>query len=163
QRADLLRYRLEQPEVADQVMDALIAANDHSFRAYLARARYLRPLNQLDKAARDIEQALALKVDRPQDRAEILVAAADLALAQGRLEQARQWIDQGLVFDETNAALYRTLAGLEVRAGKRAAAIACLRRGLDKLPNATDLMILLADLLIDEAALPEAEGLIAQL
>ena len=50
--ADLLKDQLDQPEEADKVMDEMVAANDQTALAYLARAYYLLDLDRTDQASR---------------------------------------------------------------------------------------------------------------
>ena len=57
-RGHLLRRRLNRPEDADRVMDAMIAANPQSAAAYLARGRYRAEFHGTKQAGADIAQAL---------------------------------------------------------------------------------------------------------
>src|SRR5437899_12363382 len=113
-------------------METLVQANPQNPSAYLALAQYERQQNRLDKAERAIQQALGLDSIRPEQRAELLGAAAELAQARGDLDKARRLAEDGLKANPASVGLYRVLAGLDMRAGRRADAIACLRRGLQK-------------------------------
>src|SRR5262249_39991448 len=62
----------------------------------------------------------------------------------------------GLRLHPHSAAMYRALAQLEVREGRSREAVACLRRGLGKVPGQGELLRLLAELLISEGDLAGA-------
>jgi cellulose synthase operon protein C len=157
--AEVLRDRLFQPEEAAKVMDGLVAANPKSSEALLARARFLQAAGNTDAAVRDMAQARALD----PARVDLTLAAADLARGRGNLDEARTLLQLGLKGDKRNARLYASLAEVELLAGLPAQAVAWLRQGVVELPDAADLLILLADLLLDHNDVAEADALIARL
>ncbi len=166
--ARLLRHRLGQPEQGDQKMEDLVAANEGSVQAHLARARYYREVSTEDEAARAtalkraaeaIDRALALA---PQD-VDVLLEAAEVAQAQGNLAGARTSLQNGMKLGPRNVRVYQALARLEAKAGQRAAAIDCLRRGLQAAPNQGELLWTLAELLIESGETAEAESTLARL
>jgi predicted Zn-dependent protease len=190
--ARLLRVRLDQPKKADAVLDNMVKANAVSSRAYLVRARaYLtrheqllgQPLpkrtpNPLEVAAKDITRALELA----PDDADGLLAASDLALARAHsategaaercFDQARQHLERGIHLHRKDERLYRSLAQVELQAGKREAAIRCLQRALDVFPSSgpqhAGLLWGVADLLLqkrkpDASNTREARDIIARL
>ena len=152
--AELLGRRLKQPREAQTVMDAMVAANPNSWQAYLARARFYYGKGMIDAAATDFYKACDLA---PQ-QGEVLLAAAQIALLRGNLAEARAHVPPRLKVDPRNEFLYLALATLEQRAGHHAEAAACLRRGLDALPDSVSLHGQLAEVLLDAGQIPEAQS-----
>jgi tetratricopeptide (TPR) repeat protein len=161
-RAEVLGKNLANPEEAEQTMNDLVSANSKKYEAYLARSRYYRQQQKLDKAGNDIAAAQALDLSG-RARAEVHLAAAELAMIQGDVKTAKAEVEQGLKADANYPPLYRAMAGLEVRLGQPQAAADILRDGVKRFPNATDLAVSLADLLIDDGKIDEAERMILQL
>jgi tetratricopeptide (TPR) repeat protein len=158
--ADLLRRRLDQPEKAAKVMDDLVKANPKSFRAYMARAGYRRDVQLLVEAAKDLASARQLAPHEP----EVLLAASDVARAQDKLDDARKDLQEGIKQHPQDVRFYETLSALEQQAGRREDAVACLRKGLEAIPNEKSremdrraLLFNLCELLIQENTLKEAE------
>jgi tetratricopeptide (TPR) repeat protein len=156
--ADLLRRRLNRADEADRVMDRLVAADESDFRAYLARGRYREEFVGNDAAVRDAERARALA---PED-ADVVLFVASLALKKGGkagLERATDLLAQGVRAHPADARLVRSLALVQVRAGRDSEAKACLQAGLQTVPAAdcVDVRWDLTALLIDRGALDEAD------
>src|SRR5439155_4814263 len=61
------------------------------------------------------------------------------------------------------AGVYAALADVELRDGRLAQAVDTLRQGVKELPEAADLLLLLADLLLDGGQRSEAEAVIDRL
>ncbi|MBX6312993.1 MAG: tetratricopeptide repeat protein [Isosphaeraceae bacterium] len=156
--AGLLRRRFDQAARADQVMDALIAANERSFRAYLARRRYRQEF-QLDGAAADAARARELA----PDEADTLLAAAEAARDRGELDTARRDLEHGVALYPRDGRLYQALADLDLRAGRPDQAVARLRKGLAVLPEAVDLHVALVDALLQGGQPTEASAVITSL
>ncbi|MCI0640926.1 MAG: tetratricopeptide repeat protein [Gemmataceae bacterium] len=157
-RAELLK-RLDRVEEAVKVLDALVDSNQEAWRAYLLRCRFRKQEGDVPGAIADLGRALALG---PKE-ADVLLAAADWALAKGNVSQARQYVQNGWELHPRNVAIVKALAGLEMRAGKREHAVAVLQTALKDLPKALELHVLLADLLIDEGQSAEAARRIDEL
>ena len=165
--AALLRGPLRDERRADRIMAArgaeagqadLITANPQSAAAYLARAQYRRQY-QIDGARADLDRALSLA---PTD-ADGLLAAATLAQAEGRGDEARRHLAEAIKAHPTDQRMYLTLAALEAQAGQFAAAVTCLRGGLQRLPDRGILQWSLADNLIRANEPTEASTLIDQM
>lgn len=160
--ADVLRRHLEPTgREADQVMDELVSVNGGSFQAYLARWQYRRESGREEEAAADLARAAELA----PDAIGVLLATAEVNQARGRLDQARERLEKGQRLFPTDERVSRARAHLEVAAGRRGEAIARLREAL---PNANpevhaEVSWSLANLLIDENRIDEAETLIAGL
>jgi tetratricopeptide (TPR) repeat protein len=164
EKGEPANQKMDASELADRVMDArevkdgLIAKNDKSFRAYLERAKY-RKTYGFKGADDDVARALALA----PDEADAIVAAAEVALDRGELEKARTDLDRGLKRHPRDPRMYQALASLETRARRFDEAIACLKRGLEKLPGTNSLQWLLAELLVQQGKKEETRDLIKQI
>lgn len=156
-----LQNKVENPERRGEVLDALVAANPKSHQAYLARGLFHLQRQTLDRAAEDIARARALA---PQD-VEVLTAIAKIAIAQGSLDRARECLDDGLARQPQQAELYLLRAELERRGGQLESALSWLRKGLTTTPEAghDSLRLPLADVLIQEGRLEEAQDMLKQL
>jgi tetratricopeptide (TPR) repeat protein len=134
--ADLLRTRLREATRADAVMDAraeqggLISKNGRSAAAYLARARYRAryAIPNVDPSA-DITQALKLA----PDDAEVIIAAAGQARAQGDLVRARTLLERGCKQHSRNGPMYQALADLELQADQADLAVKAFSAGITAL------------------------------
>ncbi len=162
--AVLLHEKLDKPNEADAVIDAMVKTNPKAFEAYLARSRYRiqfhgKLASAVEAAKEDVRQARQLAPDEP----EVVLAAADVARAQGATDQAREALLQGIEAHPRETRLYLALIAQEVRDGKTKDALTLIRRGLKELPNDGDLLHALADLLVQEGELKEAETTIARL
>ncbi len=160
--AGLLRGPLAEPERADEVMDRMIAANDQSAEAYLARgARYRQEFQSAEEAAKDVDQARVLD----PNNADGLLASARLAEGAGNLDEARRRLQHGLELHPDNGPLYTTLAAVEQKAGRHSEALACLRQGLAAVSESGrhELLLGLLELRIQGGESAEAEEVLAQL
>ena len=155
--AGLARGRLEDPDRADRIMDAMVAAGDSS-RARLERARY-RAEHGLPGAEEDVARALELA---PDEAAAILAAAAS-ARRRGDDSAARDLLRRGADGHPKDARMYRALADLELQLGQVDAALAQLERAIEAEPGDRDLQWSAAELMIRADRGPAAEALIERL
>jgi tetratricopeptide (TPR) repeat protein len=168
--AHLLRQSRQKPREADQMMDDLVAANDGSFRAWLARARYLRhwAARELDPAARQkkLEQSAA-DVRRAHQLAahdaDVLLEVADLAEGNGKPDDARAALRLGITHHPRDARLPKALARVETQAGRHADAVTVLRQGSQAVPRDVELQWALATLLVQTGEAEEAQGIARRL
>jgi tetratricopeptide (TPR) repeat protein len=84
-------------------------------------------------------------------------------VANNEREEAADLVRRGMQLFPKNAAMYGALAVLELRAGRRGDAIACLQRGLAAMPQEQELLWSLSLLLIDDGNVAEAEKTLALL
>ena len=140
--ADLLRRQVPRADKntkeADRVIDALVAANETSAAAHLARWDYRRKWNApttpeaIREAGQDVARAQALD----PDSAATLLATCELADLKGETDQASKLLGEGLRRFPTEVPLYRAYATLELRAGRVSAAAACFRDGAQRVSGA---------------------------
>jgi tetratricopeptide (TPR) repeat protein len=155
--------RLNQPKEADKVFDDLVKGHPESYEAYLHRALYRKEKaageDDLKKAAEDVNKAKELAPDKP----EVLLAAAEVAAALKDDATARENLEKILTLKDKpkGPRPYQMLAELDQKAGKPDDAIEHLRAGLKEFPDHPALVWKLADLLITQGKLEEANQQIA--
>jgi predicted Zn-dependent protease len=159
--ARLLRKELRDRKGADKVMDDLVAANPRSFEAYFGRSVYRKlfaaelTAAEQDGAAADADRAARLAPANPQ----VLFLAADFARNRREWTKARDYLDRALRADPKLGDLYLAKGEVEARAGRYAAAVACLTTGLDTLPDDDRLRWLMASLKIQQAQANDKGGM----
>lgn len=158
-QAQLLRRRLGESKQADAVMDGLVKQNPHSAAARLARARYRKEAGALDAAAGDVAEALKLA----PEAVDVLLAAAEVAEAQGQPGRAREHLQLGARLHPRQAPLHHALAAVELRDGHKTEAIACLRQSLKTLPDEPQAVWSAANLFIEAGELADARALLPRL
>jgi tetratricopeptide (TPR) repeat protein len=151
--ARLLRDALKQPEKADPVIAKMVELNPRSARAYLNRWRYLK-----DYGPKADDQDVARALERGPDDADVLLAAAELAIGRDERALARRHIEHGLDLYVKNATFYVLAASLATKENRPDEAETVLRRGIEAVPSNAQLPFLLADLLISQRALDGPDG-----
>jgi tetratricopeptide (TPR) repeat protein len=126
--ATLERDQLNHPEQAAKVLSEMIAQNPRVCRAWLIRAADGIRLGNLDSAAKDIQQALALE----PNNADALLAAAELSGARGDRAAARDQGTRGCQLHPEDARFPQLLARLAFASGQREEAVVWLRKCLDR-------------------------------
>jgi cellulose synthase operon protein C len=156
-RASLLRNRLDKPDEADRVIEAMVKASPDSYRVYLERGRYRLSLeaknedppsrqSRLSKARTDFEQAKTLASREP----EVYLELAQVAENESRYDDARQILEEGQKYVPESAAFYDKLVAIYRREQKIDEAVQILEDGLPKIEPARErvrLRVLLAELL----------------
>jgi tetratricopeptide (TPR) repeat protein len=156
--AELL-YQDGQVHKANKVLARMVEQNPRSARAYLARARHHWKHGGLDSAETDLARARQFT----PDALEILTASAELAQQRDQLDAAARHWSKGIVHHPKSPAGYLGLAGLERGRKQPQAAIVCLKKGLEAIPDQPDLLFALADLLVDERKLAGARKVFTRL
>lgn len=180
----------DRPRDPDDVMNRLVASNERSVTARLARWNYVaesglltrvgsllpsgaaveaKDLARLDAATRakleTAEKDLARALELAPDDMEVLLAAAELEQARGCTDAARDHLRRGRSLHPEDPRLYRHLAAVELAAGKPADALACLRDGVKAVSARMqgELRWTLANLLLDQAQTDDARKELARL
>jgi tetratricopeptide (TPR) repeat protein len=138
---DLLENRLGQPQAARRVVDHVRRTHDDDPVALVALAAWHRTHADPTSAARCLDIALGIA----PDDADVLVAAGDLALAEGRLDEAAAHHGHCVEGHPDDPRGHAGVAAVALRRGDHARAVALLRAGLDRLPGNTQLLMLLAE------------------
>jgi tetratricopeptide (TPR) repeat protein len=130
---------------------------------YLVRLATL--LHQKRNRPHQAQEVLGRAEELARDDASVLLLAADLAQSQGDLKKAKGYLTRGSKKYPHDPSFYQALARLEVRKDRRDEAVKSLRKGLKTLPNPVhpNLHWTIANLLLDDNKLKEAEKEIAQL
>jgi tetratricopeptide (TPR) repeat protein len=160
--AEILHQRLSRDVDAQQAFDKMVAANETSAAAWLARFRYRRMLGHDVEAEKDLAEARRLA---PED-ADVILAACQWAQSKGNDAEARRLAAKGAELFPANEAFIKERASLEFRQGHRDLALQVIEDGLKALGNKTrtgELQIFRADLLIDAGKPKEAAAIIAAL
>jgi len=139
--ARLLRDKAGDPDQADAVVNQMVTANGTSAKARLLRGQYRQENDDLAGAKEDVLRALEMA----PDNAEVLVAAAQLAMDEQELEDARGYLDRARELYPDDEKVHQALAVLNVTEGKTDEAIDLFHEAVDKSEDPRA-MLSLADL-----------------
>ena len=142
----LLQDRLEDPDLAGQVMDQMVKVNPESSKAYVQRATYHQKNKNKDAAKTDIDKALELD---PND-ADVILLAAQVAVENKEFDAARAHIQRGIEHHESDERMYRTLASVEIAQGNMDKALVHVDRGLERISDSFELLNYKANLQLQE-------------
>jgi tetratricopeptide (TPR) repeat protein len=169
--SDVLRRQPSKAAEADSELDRMVAANPKSSRAFVARAAIREQLAALPEtepgksktllqgAAEDARTALGLTADD----AEAILLAGEVAQQQGQLDAARQFFKSGGEKHPADVRFWQAQASLEFKAGNPKQSEQVLRAGLERLPDAVDLLWSLGLLLVEGGDLRDAQDVISRL
>ncbi len=157
--AQYLLRDIQNPAEAKAVIDRMVVACPTSAEAFLTRARFDKLAGDGPTADADLKRVLELD----PTSAEGHLLTAERQQKARRLADARDTLAAGLKHHPTDARLIRALAWLELNRGNLGAAVACLEDGLDKVPDGTDLLVPLADLLVDLGEVKRATEIVGRL
>jgi len=155
---------------AREVLHRLIAATPVDAEAYLVRARFeafvasaseaeAGTKGELDRAVVDLQQVLELdpmNADAIQMLAEILQKGRNVPAAHALLRQ-------GVSLYPSDLRMIRSLSWLELVRGNVPASIGVLEEGLRHVPDGFDLLIPLADLLVQQGDTTRTEEIVRRL
>jgi len=179
--AQVLRSRLASPDAADACMAKLVEANPDSPKARVLMGWYLKGTASTDpvraaeanrRAMEEAKQALDLASKQPpeklaaEDRGalrEALRLAAQCALAEGQIDEARNYVDRGLALNPDDVAMYAMSADVELRSGKPEAALKRLEEGLKTVGKQVLLLEKMAQVHIDARQIDQAREIIDEL
>ncbi|MDB5306654.1 MAG: hypothetical protein JWO38_856 [Gemmataceae bacterium] len=169
QLAQLVWKNMNKPAEAKKVLDQMVAAMPQEPQAYYARARFDSYLAEegfskgqttnTDAAVRDLRRVLELdpeNADASLLLAEILQKGRDIPAAHAILRDAASLYPRDL-------RLIRSLSWLELVRGNVPAAMAVLEDGLKHSPDGFDLLVPLADLLVQQGDSTRSADILKQL
>src|SRR5262249_39113801 len=149
------------------VMADMLSANPKSLEARLLGVRDLlqrRPLD--DQTIRILDEVLSALRQKFQDRAEVYLPSAELELARGDDQKARNYLEQGIQINQKPQEVipfYLALGRLELQVvpPRPQAAIASLRLAKDALGADGDVLQVwtLANLFLDAGEVQDAQKL----
>lgn len=157
--AAILEDKLKDTAAASRVVEQLVKANADDADAWLAFARWHRQRGDMKKATAAAAKATAIA----PDDVDTVLMEVDLALADRQVEQAAKAIARGLEKHPDDERMHRAQAVLALQRGDADKALDALRTGLERLPAQPGLLLMLADVLIQQNALAEAEQTIRDL
>lgn len=135
---------MKDPAKSRELLDQMVERNPESWEAYLRRFQIVsREIDQRpsDAARADLQRAFELA---PTNH-EVAVAAAEQAVQDRKLEEARQILAAARTANPKLKEIFIAQSQLEQIAGQTAAAQEILRQGIQANPDDTDLLWLLAD------------------
>jgi Tfp pilus assembly protein PilF len=154
-QAYLLRTKMNLPQRAAAVMDAMVAANRDQARAYVERARFRLDAN-LPGAEADLEAARKLK----PDDVDLALVTARIALRDGATSKAVEGLTTAIAKGPASPELYLARGQALQMDGKVTEAIENYRKGAETFPNSSELRFVLIDTLIQQGKTAEAEPLL---
>ncbi len=159
---EVLRRRLDDAELADEVMQQMVIANPDSSDAYLRLGRYQMRQGRPAKAIAAFDRALELSPDDP----DVILEVADIAITRRDFDRARPLLEAGLKSHPDVAEMYRAMGALTLAEGRKGdkgdqaeksamdgveGAIEQVLAGLERAPNSPTLMMFLVDLQLMKA------------
>jgi tetratricopeptide (TPR) repeat protein len=156
--AAILQERMSSPDDAREVLEKLVEKEADDPRAWLALATWHRGRGRLDDASEAVEKARALA----PDDADFLFAEFELALARRDMTLARATAERAVDKFPGDERATRALASVAIQAGELPRAEEVLLSGLEKNPSRASLLLMLADVLLQQDKLTEASQAIAR-
>lgn len=136
--ADMLRSRQDNPELADRVMDQVVAANPDSFEAFLQRGQYYLSNERTDLAEDDIRKAYELD----PDDADVLFTLAHFEKTQEASDEAQKHLEAGVEKYPQDSRFYQQLAEVAMSRLNYEEALDYVNRGIAAVPPRDSLMLL---------------------
>lgn len=153
-------HRLEREQLADDVMNQLVAANPDDYEAFLERSLYWMRHDQPDLARQDWELAHNLN----KEDIDVLLSGSRLALRQEDAEQALQLAEKAQELYPENYQTYIDVARATVMLGDRNQAVATIDEGLKVIKEpwpVLQLLVFKCDLQLREQRVDDAKETIA--
>lgn len=164
-RAAVLRDRERDLPGASEVMDAMVAANQESYRAYLARANF----NMQDPAKEelvksDLDEALKLA----PKQIEVITTAIKVLSKEDvpppeQVTKLRVTVEEALKDNDNDERLYSAIWQITRLEGKPEEALKRLEDGAKKFPESQMLMVLLADQYFNTGQVDKVKEKVAEL
>ena len=158
--ADLLRDSLRRPEAADAVLEKMVRANPRAPQTRLAAARSWYRAGAPDRAGEHVRFALDELSCRDAD---LLLLAADVALARGKPDEARTHLRDGRKRYPHDPRMIQGLARLALHGGQQREALDHLKPLIKELPHRPEELWDLANMLIDAGEPDEARRVMQHL
>jgi tetratricopeptide (TPR) repeat protein len=154
--ASLLEQKLNAPDAAAAVLERLVALNSEDFRAWLTLARWHQSRGELAKAAESVRTAARIAPDEP----DVLFTDLELSVAEQRFTVADQLANRARSLFPNDERSFRGQATVAVQQGDLERAIAVLNEGLTEQAGQPSLLLMLADVLLQNNQLEKADEVI---
>jgi Tfp pilus assembly protein PilF len=150
--AAILQERMASSDDARAVLEQLVTNHADDFKAWVALATWHRGRGQLDEAAEAVGKARGLAPDNP----DCTFAEYELAIARRDWTAARTTAERAVEQFPLDERSYRALATVALQTGNLPRAEEVLLAGVEKNPTRASLLLMLADVLIQQEKLTEA-------
>ena len=155
--AGIFRNELLEGEAADKIIERMVEVNPKSYKAHVARGRYLL-MNQGDeegiaKAAESIGRAMELA----GEESEVILLDANIAMVKGEYERATEVLERGLKLHPKNVLMYRSASDAASRQNQPSKAMEFIKRGLAEVESSLYLLDRRAELELQQADIPAAK------
>lgn len=150
--AAILQERLASRDDARAVLQKLVDAQSDDFRAWIALATWHRGRGQLEEASEAVAKARELA----PDNADCMFAEYELALARRDWPAAKAAAERAVELFPSDERAYRGLAAVVLQGGDLEKAETVLLDGVGKNPTRASLLLMLADVLLQQGKLAEA-------
>ena len=157
--AQFLYRDVKSNDEARAVVDRLVNAAPQDAEAYLTRARFDAGLGQGTTVAADLGRAL----DLDPENAEALVLLAEFYQKSRKLNEAHDCLANGVKLYPADLRLIRSLAWLDLNMGNIGAAVGVLEDGMARVSDSFELLVPLADLLVQLGETGRSEEIVAKL
>ncbi len=151
--ASVLAENLMAPQAAGSVLEHLVACHPKDARAWLMLARWHQSRNELAKAATAAARAVAIAPQNP----DVLLTDIELCIAEKRYEVAAQLAEKARGLFPNDERVIRALATIAMQQGSPEKAVAILREGLAAQPGQPALLLMLAEVQLQDNRLADAE------
>lgn len=153
------RVYLNKAHEADRIIIEMLKKNEGNFRAHLVAANYWKEFGKTDESERAIAQAIEKAIQLAPNELEVILAASDNARTRSRkfarehnwqaaavaLLASKTLLTHGLELHPQASGVYLAMASLEAETRQLSDAVKVIQKGLEVIPNSTELMIGLLD------------------
>jgi tetratricopeptide (TPR) repeat protein len=165
--AQLIWRNMNDPEGARAVLDRLVKAVPDNPESFLIRARFETfMLDEAGSVRGDVKRAegdLYRVFELDPENADATLLLADLLQRERNVVAAHALLRDAVVLYPKDLRLIRSLSWLELVRGNAPAAIGILEDGLKAVPDAFDLLVPLADLLVQQGDISRTYEILRQL
>jgi tetratricopeptide (TPR) repeat protein len=137
--AQLLHGKEQNPELAEHVLEQLIAANPKSAKAYMSRGRLRLAWDDKEGGKADAEQAFRLA---PDDK-DVLMFMADLASEEKDYKKANEYVARGKKLHPNESQFYKKAAMVALEQNDSKQAVAEIDAGMKGLKGQKSLDLLI--------------------
>jgi cellulose synthase operon protein C len=157
--AEFLWRDVKNTSEAAAVIDRLIAAVPYEAESFLTRARLEATTNDQTKLLTDLNRAF----DLDPENAEAIILLADHYQRTRQVSAARDCLTGGLKVYPGELRMVRSLAWLDLNMGNIGSAVAILEEGMNHVTETSELLVPLADLLVQMGDTARTEEIVKKL